>query len=371
MVRFAAVLPAFCGFSSGDWEISASPVHFSLALAAAHVMASQQGPGIRQSKLVLLVVLAVGLTMLSPTPCDVERMVTVFHYTSRVGYWGIMKSGHIRPSEIKQGDATYGTAVYATELPPSTPFFTVLQNNYAADGGIIRRGKDLRFRAEYVFAFRLPRESVKFIETKGDRSVLCIGGGEKILLDNCTYAGRSERAVHTLRVYHYTDRKGYEGILQSGHIRPSVTATGGGVYVTELPPSNPFFTILENNYGQESCMKDRGHEMMDRAEYVFVFDLVLGQSLGSLRFLHPPSGRSILRIGPEFGAVEVRNATYHGRVDQVLECMDWMKNKTNQASIQVEREFMLACRAEVPCRNITELIKSMDTLDESLAMKDG
>ena len=93
-----------------------------------------------------------------------------------------MSSGHLTTS-IKQGDAVYGPGVYGTELPPSTPFYKVLTNNYGLDGGVTGNGKDKKDRADYVFAFEvdLNADTVQVVNDT-ERSVVTFGGGEEMSL---------------------------------------------------------------------------------------------------------------------------------------------------------------------------------------------
>jgi hypothetical protein len=54
-------------------------------------------------------------------------------------------------------------------------------------------------------------------------------------------------------VYHYTDKEGIKGILESGKIRPSVDTQrdammGKGVYLTSKDPSTSTKDLLDNNY---------------------------------------------------------------------------------------------------------------------------
>ena len=153
-------------FSASAWAlVCVTRVVFLGSTRATRVMPSRQRSGTR---LVVAVVFAVRLAKLLPaslcslTPGAGDGLVRVYHYTNRAGYEGILKSGHIRPSDIMQADASYGSSVYATELDPSTPFWTILQNNYDMDGGIQGRGESRKDRADYVFAFLEYNSSLKF-----------------------------------------------------------------------------------------------------------------------------------------------------------------------------------------------------------------
>ena len=116
----------------------------------------------------------------------------VYHYTNRAGYSGIVRSGAIRPSDIKQGDASYGPGVYGTKLPPSSPFWDILKNNYDGDGGIIGRGEDKSDRAEYVFQFDVSDDDiVKVIDDSETRSVVVYGGGRAVSLREAVAYGRA------------------------------------------------------------------------------------------------------------------------------------------------------------------------------------
>ena len=106
-----------------------------------------------------------------------------------------MSSGHLTTS-IKQGDAVYGPGVYGTELPPSTPFYKVLTNNYEMDGGVTRTGKDKQDRADYVFAFEVDLNGtlatpVNIITDTERRSVLTLGGGDNVSLGEAVAHGRA------------------------------------------------------------------------------------------------------------------------------------------------------------------------------------
>lgn len=150
------------------------------------------------SKSLVKVVVAAALGMLLsksgslPPVAAGPSTVRVYHYTNKAGYKGIVRSFHIKPSDIKQGDASYGSGVYGTELDPSTPPYTVLHNNYDRDGGINGRGKSKMDRADFVFAFDLPESSVVFVDTNASRSVLCFGGGEAVSLYDVTHYGPAD-----------------------------------------------------------------------------------------------------------------------------------------------------------------------------------
>lgn len=116
-------------------------------------------------------------------PCS--TLVPVYHYTNKEGYDGIVRSGAIRPSVVKHGDALYGEGVYCTSLPPRTPFYEVLMNNYDQDGGVVgNRGADKKDRAAYVFRMWVDPNSdyVTVIVNNTQRSVLMIGGGQNVSL---------------------------------------------------------------------------------------------------------------------------------------------------------------------------------------------
>ena len=150
------------------------------------------------SRSLVKVLVAVALGMLlsksgSLPPVAVgPSTVRVYHYTNEAGYFGIRDSGHIKPSDIKQGDAFYGSGVYGTQLDPSTPVYTILHNNYDRDGGINGRGKDKMDRADYVIALDLDESSVEIVDTNGSRSVLCFGGGEAVPLGEATFHGPAD-----------------------------------------------------------------------------------------------------------------------------------------------------------------------------------
>ena len=251
-------------------------------------------------------------------------LVRVYHYTNRAGYEGILKSGHIRPSDIMQADASYGSSVYATELDPSTPFWTILQNNYEMDGGIQGRGESRKDRADYVFAFLEYNSSLKFIDNEdneGRRSVLCIGGGDKVKVAGALYSGKAAVAADVLKnrrkkalVYHYTNQEGYKRILERGYISPeSMTVSDGsdfqvsGVRGTFLDPSKPICTILHKMYGEGGRLYGRGENMLDRADYVFAFLLPVDM----VEWVGHRGG--VLSIG-RGKRVDITEAFYHGPV---------------------------------------------------------
>ena len=121
----------------------------------------------------------------------------------------------------------------------------------------------------------------------------------------------------TVRVYHYTNKAGYEGIVESGHIKPldikqGDVFYGSGVYGTQLDPSTPVYTILHNNYNREGGINGRGKSKMDRADYVFALDL----PESSVVFVDTNGSRSVLFFGGG-KAVPVGEATFHGPADDV------------------------------------------------------
>ena len=135
---------------------------------------------------------AVTLVLAAPHIFQPGLCFRVYHYTNKAGYDGIVKSGAIRPSDIKQGDASYGPGVYGTKLPPSTPIFRVLTNNYDADGGVTGRGEDVMDRADYVIGFDVSDDDiVKVIDDSETRSVVVYGGGRAVSLREAVAYGRA------------------------------------------------------------------------------------------------------------------------------------------------------------------------------------
>jgi hypothetical protein len=56
-------------------------------------------------------------------------------------------------------------------------------------------------------------------------------------------------------VYHYSDKQGIEGIIESGLIKPSVDTVndaimGVGAYLTRVPPEESTEELVYNNYGR-------------------------------------------------------------------------------------------------------------------------
>ena len=120
----------------------------------------------------------------------------------------------------------------------------------------------------------------------------------------------------TVRVYHYTNKAGYEGIVESGHIKPSDIKQGdalygSGVYGTQLDPSTPVYTILHNNYDRDGGIIGRGEDKMDRANYVFALDLLES----SVKIVDNRS-RSVLCVGGGED-VPLGEATHHGPADDI------------------------------------------------------
>lgn len=156
------------------------------------------------SKSLVKVVVAAALGMLlsksgSLPPVAVgPSTIRVYHYTNKEGHEGIVRDGIIKPSDIKQGDASYGSWVYVTQLDPSTPPYTVLHNNYDRDGGINGRGEDKMDRADYVFVLDLPECSVKIVDTRS-RSVLLVGGGEAVPVWKATHHGPAKDVALELK----------------------------------------------------------------------------------------------------------------------------------------------------------------------------
>ena len=265
-------------------------------------------------------------TSLPTSPCSLTppaRMVRVYHYTNKAGYEGILESGYIRPSNIMQGDASYGSRVYATVLDPSKPFWTILQNNYDMDGGWEARGASRKDRADYVVAFDLDNSSVEFIDNEGRRSIACIGGGDKMKVDDALYFGNAAIAAVVLKnrrkkvlVYHYTNKEGYERFLANGYILPEnimwkgqpETWESSVVHGTLLGPSTPIYTILHNMYGEGGSSDGRGEDMLDRADYVFAFLLPVDM-LEWVSFSQNTG--KVLSLG-RGKRVDITEAFYHG-----------------------------------------------------------
>lgn len=82
--------------------------------------------------------------------------------------------------------------VYGTKLPPSTPIFRVLTNNYDADGGVTGRGEDVMDRADYVIGFDVSDDDiVKVINDVETRFVVIYGGGGEVSLGEAVAHGRA------------------------------------------------------------------------------------------------------------------------------------------------------------------------------------
>ena len=346
-------------FLASAWAlVRVTRVVFRGSTRATPVMASRQRSGTRTLKVVVAVAFAVRLAKLLPTSlCSLIQplplflfetprrgKVRVYHY-NKAGYEGILESGCIQPSDIRQGDASYGSSVYATELDPSVPFYAILHNNYDMDGGIQGRGEARMDRADYVFAFDLDISSVEFIDNAGRRSVLCIGGGDKMKVDDALYFGNATIAADVLKnrgkkvlVYHYTNKEGYERILANGYILPEDLTTlktlaqvahpsspiytilhnmyGGlqaqvmrGVRGTSAHPSSPIYTILHNMYGGH--FNGRGKDMLDRADYVFAFLLPADKVDMLKRVPFSQNTGKVMSLG-HGKRVDITEAFYHG-----------------------------------------------------------
>lgn len=66
-------------------------------------------------------------------PRKKSSRTTVFHHTSKAGACAIMKSGRIKPSDNRKGDARFGKGTYVTKLGPKISKDKIAKNNY--DGG--------------------------------------------------------------------------------------------------------------------------------------------------------------------------------------------------------------------------------------------
>ncbi|CAE7593166.1 unnamed protein product [Symbiodinium natans] len=94
-----------------------------------------------------------------------------------------------------QGDAYYGPGVYANRLPPVTPIYKVLDNNYDMDGGVQHRGTDKMDRADFVVCFEVDLyndDSIIVINDTAGRSVLTIGGGQNVSLSTAVDHGPAQ-----------------------------------------------------------------------------------------------------------------------------------------------------------------------------------
>ena len=63
--------------------------------------------------------------------------------------------------------------------------------NFAGYQGILR-GENKKDRADYVFALDLPKSSVVFVDTDGNRSVLYFGDGYDVSLREVTHHGPAD-----------------------------------------------------------------------------------------------------------------------------------------------------------------------------------
>jgi len=69
-------------------------------------------------------------------------------------------------------------------------------------------------------------------------------------------------------LWHYTNKKGMKGIIDSGEMKPSTDtindcSLGVGVYFTTTPPYKSDETLLNNNYGKVS------NDQTNRVDYAF------------------------------------------------------------------------------------------------------
>ncbi|XP_063412501.1 uncharacterized protein LOC134695219 [Mytilus trossulus] len=55
---------------------------------------------------------------------------TVYHHTSKAGARAILKSGRIKQSDNRKGDARYGKGTYVTRMGPQRSKDKIAQNNY-------------------------------------------------------------------------------------------------------------------------------------------------------------------------------------------------------------------------------------------------
>ena len=76
------------------------------------------------------------------------------------------------------------------------------------------------------------------------------------------------------KLYHFTDKEGYEAILESGKIKISISglndaAGGPGVYLTSIPPNGSFskLQIAKNNYG--GIYEQKMEKVFHSLEYVY------------------------------------------------------------------------------------------------------
>ena len=75
--------------------------------------------------------------------------------------------------------------MYVTQLPPTLPFFKILYNNYAKDGGTDGTAgvKNRTHHADYVFAYKVIGKDLANVGEDG-RSIFKMGGGENVSLSN-------------------------------------------------------------------------------------------------------------------------------------------------------------------------------------------
>lgn len=97
-------------------------------------------------------------------------MPSLYHYTTKAGKDAILESKKIKKSKAPVGggdDARYGSGVYLTSLPPSTPKHDLAWNNYDTNTRLVKimigRGK-----ADFVFQF--DSEDLPGVEKVGDNT---------------------------------------------------------------------------------------------------------------------------------------------------------------------------------------------------------
>lgn len=75
-------------------------------------------------------------------PRTKSSKTTVFHHTSQAGAYAILKSGRIKPSDIRKGDARFGKGIYVTKLGPKKSKDKIAKNNYDGGANYWKRHRD-------------------------------------------------------------------------------------------------------------------------------------------------------------------------------------------------------------------------------------
>lgn len=88
---------------------------------------------------------------------------TVYHHTSKAGARAILKSGRIKQSDSRKGDARFGKGTYVTKMGPHRSKDKTAMNNYNGATNYWEHHRD-QGKTDVALEIKMPRNKIKSIK---------------------------------------------------------------------------------------------------------------------------------------------------------------------------------------------------------------